>query len=303
MQLSTLTDNQLQMHLTRLVRHERKVMALVIEHIAEIMRRKLFLTLGYDSIYHYLTKKLLYSESCAYRRMRAAQALLQVPEIKPGLEEGLLNLTQICLVQQTLRKEEKLQCAKIPLEKRQKIYAQIAGKTGRESEKILDLEVSTPLAQQTTSVKHRRDDSVELTLRISPDLFAQLQKVKSLYSHVDPGADWVQILTLMTDDVIKKRDPLAKKAPVKKSVTQSFAKTKKQREIKRLPISSAVKRYIFNRDGGTCQYVGPTGHKCESQHQIELDHINPVRHGGSNETKNLRLLCRAHNAFRVQLDN
>ena len=303
MQLQTLPDEKLQVRLERLVRHERKVMALVIEHIAEVMRRKLFLTLGYHSIYHYLTKKFHYSEGCAYRRMWAAQALLQVPEIKPRLEEGSLNLTQVCLVQQTLRKEEKIQCAKIPVEKRKEIYAQIAGKTGRESEKILDREVSVELPRQVAVEKHRRDHSVELTLQVSPELFAKLQTVKNLYSHIDPGADWVRTLELMTDDVIKKRDPLARKRPaqkipVEKTVTQSFAKTKKP-SVKRRPIPSVVKRYILRRDEGKCQYVGPTGRKCESRHQIELDHIRPVQRGGGNEAENLRVLCRRHNDFRV----
>ena len=302
MRLQSLSDEKLQTRLERLVRHERKIMAVVIEHIAEVMRRKLFLTLGYQSIYHYLTKKLSYSESCAYRRMQAAIALLQVPEIKPRLEEGSLNLTQVCLVQQTLRKEEKFQGARIPVEKRWEIYTRIAGKTGRESEKILDAQVSVELPQQMTREKHRRDDSVELTLRVSKELFTKLQKVKGLYSHIDPGADWVRILELMTDDVIKKRDPLSKSRP-EKPVTRSFAKTKKLSVRRRRPIPSAIKKYVRTRDEEKCQYVSLDGRKCESRHQPELDHIHPVHRGGGNEVENLRVLCRSHNYFRTQIEN
>ena len=301
MPLQSLCDEKVLMRLERLVRHERKVMALVLEHIAEVMRRKLFLTLGYQSIYHYLTKKFQYSEGCAYRRMWAAQALLQIPEIKPGLEEGSLNLTQVCLVQKTLRQEEKALGQTVPLAKRREIFAQLTGKTGRESEKILDREVSSPLPQQAASEKHRRDDSVELTLRLSAELFAKLRKVKGLYSHIDPGADWVRILELMTDDAIKKRDPLAKN-PSKKSVTRSFAKAQKptaaKNPKKRRRIPSAVRRFILKRDEGKCQYVSAEGHKCESRHQIELDHLKPVGEGGGNDPQNLRVLCRRHNDFR-----
>ena len=310
MPLQSLSDEKLQTRLARLARHERKVMALVLQHIAEVMRRKLYLTLGYPSIYHYLTKSLRYSESCAYRRIQAAQALCEVPEIKPALEQGALNRTQVCLVQRTLRKEEKFQRAEITVERRREIFAKLNGKTSRESEKILDGEVSVALPQQLSVERHRRDDSVELTLRVSPELYAKLQKVKGLYSHIAPGADWVRILALMADDVIKKRDPLAKKPGDLKPATQGFATTPKLSAIenstagkkssmnKRRPIPAAVKRYILQRDGEQCQYVSLDGRKCESRHQLELDHIKPVRHGGGNEPQNLRILCRRHNDFR-----
>ena len=188
MRLHSLSDEILRTRLGRLVRHERKVMAVVIEHVAEVLRRKLFLSLGYDSLYHYLTKELHYSEGSAYRRMQAARALLDTPEIKPGLETGSLNLSQVCMVQKALRQEEKILGKKMPLAKRKEIFARLKGKTGRESEKILDAQVSVPLAQKMAVERHRRDDSVELHLRISPALFAKLQKVKGLYSHIDPGA-------------------------------------------------------------------------------------------------------------------
>ena len=304
MYLQSLTNEKLQTRLTRLARHERKVMALVIEHIAEVQRRKLFLTLGYDSLYHYLTKELHYSEGSAYRRMQAARALLQVPEIKSSLENGSLKLSQICLVQKTLRQEEKNLGKQVPLTKRHEIFAQLKGKNGRESEKILEAQVSVVLPQKLSSERHCRDDSVELTLQVSPALFAKLQRVKELYSHIDPAADWVRLLALMADDVIKKRDPLAKKRAGKETVMQSFAKMKKPIAIeesnmrKRRSIPRAVKRYILKRDDGKCQYVSTDGRKCESRHRIEVDHMKPVCEGGNNESQNLRVLCRQHNDFR-----
>ena len=271
-------------------------MAVVIEHIAEVLKRKLFLTLGYDSLYHYLTKELHYSEGSAYRRMQAARAFLQVPEIKPGLEDGSLKLSQVCLVQKAFRQEEKILGTPVPLVKRKEIFVQLKGKTGRESEKILDAQVCANLPRKITSEKHRRDDSVELHLRVSPDLFTKLQRVKELYSHIDPGADWVKILDLMAGDVIKKRDPLVRLTG--KPVTHGFAAARRGHIKTRRPIPMEIKKYILKRDDGKCQYTSPGGRKCESRHQIELDHIKPVSKGGSNDPQNLRALCQRHNDFR-----
>ena len=39
-------------------------------------------------------------------------------------------------------------------------------------------------------------------------------------------------------------------------------------------ISLDLKRKVWKRDGGRCQYQDPkTGKRCESQHQLELDYV------------------------------
>jgi hypothetical protein len=68
---------------------------------------------------------------------------------------------------------------------------------------------------------------------------------------------------------------------------------------KRKPIAVSIKRYIWKRDQGCCQFKNPaTGHPCGSKFFIEIDHIKRVRHGGDNDPTNLRLLCKAHNLWR-----
>ena len=50
-------------------------------------------------------------------------------------------------------------------------------------------------------------------------IFQDLKRIKELYSHINPRANWVEIVQLMAKDVIKKRDL------VTQPVTQSFAET------------------------------------------------------------------------------
>lgn len=294
--LKDISDQALCARLERLVRHERKVMASVIEYVAEMERRKLYLTLGYGSLFDYLTKKLLYSESSAYRRMQAARALLQTPEIRPRLEEGSLKLSQVCLVQKTLRQEEKTSGERISLQRRKEIFTEVAGKTGRETEKILDAHVNAPV-EITARERLRRDESVELNLRVSKELHEKLRKVKELYAHIEPGADWLRVLDRMATDVLKKRD-LSMKNPLTRPFAEMRAMPSLSRRRVRRSIPTEVKRKILLRDEGKCQFVGAGGRKCESRHQIEIDHIHPVAQGGTSEPHNLRILCRAHNAHR-----
>jgi 5-methylcytosine-specific restriction endonuclease McrA len=47
-----------------------------------------------------------------------------------------------------------------------------------------------------------------------------------------------------------------------------------------------------------CQYQDvKTKNKCNSQYQLEIEHIQPLALGGSNDIANLRVLCRTHNAL------
>ncbi|MDE0220273.1 MAG: hypothetical protein OXJ90_13490 [Spirochaetaceae bacterium] len=64
-------------------------------------------------------------------------------------------------------------------------------------------------------------------------------------------------------------------------------------------IPAAVKRQVWQRDGGRCSYVDrETGRRCNSRHLIEIDHILPYALGGGADPGNLRLRCAAHHRHR-----
>ena len=64
-------------------------------------------------------------------------------------------------------------------------------------------------------------------------------------------------------------------------------------------IPAAVRRQVWQRDGGRCTYVDQqTGRRCNSRYMIEIDHILPYALGGGADPGNLRLACRAHHRHR-----
>ena len=62
-------------------------------------------------------------------------------------------------------------------------------------------------------------------------------------------------------------------------------------------ISSAMREEVAARDGEQCTFVSEDGHRCESRHALEFDHIVPLAKGGVTRVDNLRLLCHAHNQY------
>jgi hypothetical protein len=60
-------------------------------------------------------------------------------------------------------------------------------------------------------------------------------------------------------------------------------------------IRAEVKREVWARDGGCCQWPLEGGGICESTLRLEFDHVVARGRGGSSDAANIRLLCRFHN--------
>ena len=90
----------------------------------------------------------------------------------------------------------------------------------------------------------------------------------------------------------KKQDQKAGAKPARPSVQQRTAESRH--------IPAAVRDAVFTRDTGRCTYKGAGGVRCNSRHDVEIDHVMPYAHGGSHSLENLRLLCSLHNRLEAE---
>jgi 5-methylcytosine-specific restriction endonuclease McrA len=67
-------------------------------------------------------------------------------------------------------------------------------------------------------------------------------------------------------------------------------------------VPAAVRRAVFERDGGRCSYVDSSGRRCAETHRLELHHLKPFAEGGEHTVENLALRCAAHNALAAEED-
>lgn len=60
-------------------------------------------------------------------------------------------------------------------------------------------------------------------------------------------------------------------------------------------IPAAVRRAVWERDGGSCAWQLDAGGCCGSTSRLELDHVVPWASGGTATVEGVRLLCHHHN--------
>ncbi len=262
-----MTNQELNEKLRELVRRERALTHEILELINVVEARGLHLEMGYSSLFDYLTRYLGYCESSAYRRMQAARLLREVPAAKEALVEGRIQLTQMAKVESATKE------AKPAVKER--VLRTLEGKNLQETRQVLAREFS--YKERKNQIAFTRDEHVNLTLRLSSEQFAKLKQVQALLSHVVPNGNLEEILEKLCDEKIKN------KTEIKNSPKVGLVKG-------RAHINANLRKEIFAKYKYQCQYPG-----CESKHFLELEHIQPLALGGSNEPINLTVLCRAHN--------
>src|SRR6185312_1421785 len=143
-QFKNLTDSELTEKIKSLAREERELTRNIIEHIAEIDRRKTFLALAYSSLFEYLTKEIGYSEGAAQRRIDAARLLQRMPEVAEKIEGGTLNLAQISKLQRTVRLAKK-EGRKVEVTDQHAILEKLENKSAEQTDLILAKEFDLPV--------------------------------------------------------------------------------------------------------------------------------------------------------------
>ena len=91
--VGALSDRELLRETSNLVRHERHLQGAVIDHLAEIGARGLYLQRGFSSLFDYAVRELGYSDAAAARRIGAMRLCADQPHAREGLRDGSLTLS------------------------------------------------------------------------------------------------------------------------------------------------------------------------------------------------------------------
>jgi hypothetical protein len=98
-----MADPELESRLKRLAGFERKALTVLLAHLGEFDRRRLYADRGQPSMFQYCVSVLGYSEQAAYKRIQAARAARAHPLLLEHLWRGELHLASIVVLAPHLR--------------------------------------------------------------------------------------------------------------------------------------------------------------------------------------------------------
>jgi hypothetical protein len=270
-------------HFKKLVKSERTATHEVLLMIQSFDITKEFRALGYSSLFDYLTLGHGYSAGAAHRRISSARLMKEVPQIEESLITGELSLTQVSLVQVAISQEQKVQASK-----KFEVINKIKSKNSFETKKILkqefpNFEIPKPQVQPGANNK------VHVTLEFTEENWDKIQKLMAKMSRKVPSQKLEDLLIYWANALEKKESKITSAVEVKKAISKNPVN-------KRIYLSVGNRRQLARQSQNQCEYVSKlTGRRCGSMHFLETDHRIPLAKKGTNEIKNLRKLCRAHN--------
>jgi 5-methylcytosine-specific restriction endonuclease McrA len=322
--------------LKSLVRQEKQTTFQILDYLREIESRRLYLSLGYPSLFAFCLHDLQYSEPEANIRISAMRLFRSVPEAERRIKSGEINLSQAALMQSTFRREEILRREekRNPLlnEEKSKLVELVAGKSYRESQQLLAN--SMPVASQKEYVKPINAEFQRLEVTVSRKAIAKINELRALVAHQIPSGDTGKVLELALEVALKviaknkglksssgftaisgmkSTDKMAEEKPVvhpEQKIHQKAALSNQPngRNLGPIPprmykvsryIPAEVKQAIWRRDQGRCQFRAEgTNRVCGSRYAIEIDHKMPFSWNGDSGIDNLQLLCRQHNNYK-----
>jgi hypothetical protein len=129
-------------------------------------------------------------------------------------------------------------------------------------------------------------DLSRLHVTVSKGFLRKLEEVGDALSHAMPGATEAELLEAGLDLLLAR-------AAKRRGLVQKPRKTPRPSNGDDIP--AHVRREVWKRDGGRCQWPVSSGGICGSTRHLELDHVHPRSLGGASTPENLRVLCRSHN--------
>lgn len=295
----------------------------LIDILQRISEARVFLALGYSSLYSYAYECLGLSEANAYTFTAVAKKSNQIPELKAEIKIGNLSVSKAKRLIPVITPENKAEWIS---------KAIVLPKAALEKAVAL----ASPEAEKRESLRPISNDRFSLKLGISENLVQKLKRAQIVLMNKNrKNLSLEETLELMTEDFLKRNDPVEKAKRLAPSSTdgvemknpvdpikgvpgffQSGDGKRKPIPRSRRPIPNHVKHAVHQRDQGRCQFestsqtdglsqIGPGPNrsygdvkkKCRGMAYIEIHHKRPVAQGGSNAPENLITLCSRHHAY------
>ena len=326
-QLGKLKNAELLERLSVLAERCNELTAELLEYLAVVEERMLFAELGFPSLHAFCVSELKMSEGAAGRRVVAARAGRRFPELFELIARGELHLSAVCALSPRLTRENAGE-----------LFAACAGKARRQVDELLAARFPRADIREEVrrlpGVEPLSAERFGVRFTADAELRDLIEQARELARHRLPSGDLAALMKLALSEFVrseeKRRFGVGSRKPDKAEsaetsspggVTRASAATSRgDAKLQTAPpggvesratlpggvkrtrrrIKVAVRREVFERDGGRCSFVSLDGRRCGARAWLEFDHVWPWARRGGDGSENLRLLCGAHNRLHAR---
>ncbi len=286
--IKNLTDEQLHQRLLSLKSKESQIIAIIISHLEEVYRRRLYADHKCSSIYDYCVRILGYSNGEAHRKISACKLASQHHGVKEAIAHGELSLSNAASVQVFLNQCHRAQEKALQLIGRpnsnatalpevklspRAIIERVKHKSSRECEIELEKIASESHLEFHDKKYSKRHVGNKLLLKI----YLDSEKLQLLKSRLNVNCEQ-ELLELLMDEKLNATEP---RTDVKPRAREKSSQNPRN-------IAPSQRAIIMKRADKKCE-------NCSSKHKLQVDHKLSIALGGSNDLENLRVLCRPCN--------
>ena len=238
--VAALSDQRLLQRIKELSAVEQHLKVVVIDHLRELERRRLYLSLGFSSLFEYAVRELGYSDAAAWRRIKAMRLCVEVKGARGRIQDGTLTLNAAAELQHAFERQERKQggggrgaqagarsgaapngsaagalvraedsdaAPVLDAAERESLVARAAGKSTRQVKEML-ADVDPELAGPADRMRPLGAGRWELKAVIDDDCRSGLEQLKGLLSHVDPQMTVGQLLGRVVQEAVERHDPI-----------------------------------------------------------------------------------------------
>jgi hypothetical protein len=330
-----LSDQQLMARIAVLAGREREAAAELIAVLAVLdTRPALYAARGYGSLFRYCTQGLGLSEDAACDRVTVARACRRFPLILDLLASGSVTQTSVRVLAKHLTAENhEAVLSRASGRSREGIDALVAELAPQPDVEAsvrklptvtappaptpapIHVTMSVPTAPAPVIapavlpptprplVRASAPERYRVQFTIGEDTREKLRRVQALLRREipdgDPAAIFDRALTLLLDKVEKAK--LGKVGTPRPPIRSETDRHVRQRAHRSRHIPRAVKRAVWERDGGQCAFVAADGKRCPERTFLEYHHVQTYADGGPATVANISLRCWRHNQYEAEL--
>jgi len=325
--LKSLRDEDLLRRLSQLVKQSRGVEAEVVAQIGEVELRRLYAQQACSSMFEYCRRVLCLRENEAYLRITVARAARENPPLLDMLRDGRLHLSGVARLAPHLtpqnseavlkrasgmshREIRELVCELEPKPDVAPTIRKLPHRPVPGGETPLQLGAprveSDPLNLESKAVEPTRPPVVEplapsryqVRFTASAELREKLERLQALMRSSVPDGDLARIIDIAVTEKLERIE--ARRYAKTKAARRDLGETDTTPSSRHIP--AAVRRAVYERDGGRCAYRDKYGRHCAKRHDLEFHHKEPFARGGDHSPSNVTLMCAAHNTLLAEQD-